>query len=936
MARLFTLGRFELRGGDSPVAGVISTQPKRLALLTYLAVAEPRGFHRRDALLALFWPEQSQDEARAALRQALHHLRQALGDDALLTRADDQIALAGDTLWCDVVELERAVSEGRTADAVALYQGEFLDAVFVRGVAPELEEWFDRHRQRIRSLAAEAAGRLAEAEAALGHGGDASRVAMHRCSIDPDNEAALRAALVLLHRQDKPAAAIALYQAFVDRTRERYEVDPSDETASLIKQIRNTKHPQPFTNSESAAEPPAAFDPSSAAPATSPALDEALSAPSPKARTFRQRSVMAGVAIVGTLGLAGWFALDRREAEASAPALFSEQDRIFVADFVNRSRDSTLGVAVAEALRIDLGQSRLFRVLTTSQVRGAVRLLDRPVDVFIDDSLARTIAVREGVKAFVTGDVNAIGSTFVLSARVVTALTGDQLAGARETARDSADLIPAIDRLSRSLRHRIGETLPSVTAGAPLSRVTTSSLPALRKFSQASFALQVTGDRPAALRLLEEAVALDSSFATAWRMLGATYAAVGEPARAAEALNRAFSHRERLPYRERYLTMGSYYRNVTGEYDKAAAAYRALLELYPSDVAGLNNLGMTYFPMRQFARAESLYRRLIAVDSTVAPAYLGLTEALASQGRFRDARMVLDEAGRRFPSVPTIRLTEVYLAASQQDWPLAERHATQRLAAASSDRQRIDALQTLAQIELVTGKLSRAEQHLDASLQLAIDGESPRKFLYGSVVLGWLELRYRNRPVEAARRVDGALARYPLATLAVEDRPYVELGQFLGAIGRPGVVRQLLTEADRDGALGGSDRQQIDAAVSMAEQRPREAADALTLADRSADCPICVLPDLARAHALGGDLEAAIAVSERYLDTSYIWRFEPDAPNLGPLLLEMGAWYEQQRQPAKAAGQYRRLLRLWSESDAELAPRLADVRARLVRLEGNQ
>src|SRR2546426_1437274 len=66
------------------------TRPRRLALLAYLAAATPRGLHRRDSLLALFWPELDQEHARAALRQALHVVRDALGADVIVTRGDER------------------------------------------------------------------------------------------------------------------------------------------------------------------------------------------------------------------------------------------------------------------------------------------------------------------------------------------------------------------------------------------------------------------------------------------------------------------------------------------------------------------------------------------------------------------------------------------------------------------------------------------------------------------------------------------------------------------------------------------------------------------------------------------------------------------------------------------------------------------------------
>ena len=70
-ARLRTLGRLELVDGESPATVRIPTQRKRLALLAYLVLATPRGPHRRDTLLALFWPEADPDDARRSLRRSL-------------------------------------------------------------------------------------------------------------------------------------------------------------------------------------------------------------------------------------------------------------------------------------------------------------------------------------------------------------------------------------------------------------------------------------------------------------------------------------------------------------------------------------------------------------------------------------------------------------------------------------------------------------------------------------------------------------------------------------------------------------------------------------------------------------------------------------------------------------------------------------------------
>ena len=70
MIELRTLGTLDLRDGAMGEIRRVLAQPKRLALLVYLALAPAAP--RRDSLLALFWPELDQGRARLALRQAVH------------------------------------------------------------------------------------------------------------------------------------------------------------------------------------------------------------------------------------------------------------------------------------------------------------------------------------------------------------------------------------------------------------------------------------------------------------------------------------------------------------------------------------------------------------------------------------------------------------------------------------------------------------------------------------------------------------------------------------------------------------------------------------------------------------------------------------------------------------------------------------------------
>src|SRR4029077_12339634 len=86
-----TLGTLDLRAADGRELHFLLAQPQRIALLAYLCIAEPRGYHRRDTLLGLFWPDADQEHARTSLRKSVHLLRRALGDDSVVSRGGEEI-----------------------------------------------------------------------------------------------------------------------------------------------------------------------------------------------------------------------------------------------------------------------------------------------------------------------------------------------------------------------------------------------------------------------------------------------------------------------------------------------------------------------------------------------------------------------------------------------------------------------------------------------------------------------------------------------------------------------------------------------------------------------------------------------------------------------------------------------------------------------------
>lgn len=217
-------------------------QPKRLALLAYLAIT--RTVHRRDELLALFWPDLDAERARLALRQAVHFLRDALGPGVISGRSGEELAIGEGQLRCDATELEKAIAAGRLADALDLYRGDLLASFHARDVAPEFEQWLDGERRRLRGRAAKAAWTLAAQAELAGNGVEAAHWARQAVQLAPDDEASVRRFISLLDRLGDRAGALRAHDEFARRLRADFDVEPAAETRALINAIR-TREPAP-------------------------------------------------------------------------------------------------------------------------------------------------------------------------------------------------------------------------------------------------------------------------------------------------------------------------------------------------------------------------------------------------------------------------------------------------------------------------------------------------------------------------------------------------------------------------------------------------------------------------------------------------------------------------------------------------------------------
>ncbi len=241
MIRLSTLGRQTLIGPAAADVHAVIAQPKRLALLAYLALS-PDQCATRERLSTLFWEEADDKNARGALRKALHFLRERLGANIFLNDQGNDVRLNGAVFWCDAIAFRQEMDAGNYETALGIYQGELLPECWLED-APEFERWIERQREDLRDSASAAALKLSEAEFRNDNIAGAMFWAGRAEILSPYNEQITARVISLLNIAGDRSSALQKYAALVSRLKKDFDSEPSPETSELIEAIRGRTAP---------------------------------------------------------------------------------------------------------------------------------------------------------------------------------------------------------------------------------------------------------------------------------------------------------------------------------------------------------------------------------------------------------------------------------------------------------------------------------------------------------------------------------------------------------------------------------------------------------------------------------------------------------------------------------------------------------------------
>jgi DNA-binding winged helix-turn-helix (wHTH) protein/Flp pilus assembly protein TadD len=351
----------------------------------------------------------------------------------------------------------------------------------------------------------------------------------------------------------------------------------------------------------------------------------------------RRRSIVAAIVIVAALGASAYFVFHR------APAL-TEKDTLVLADFENSTGDAVFDDALKQGLAVQLGQSPYLSILSDEKVRDTLKLMGRAPGERLTPAVARELCQRAGSKVYLTGSIANLGSQYVLGLSAMNCRSGEAISQQQAQVARKEDVLNALGGAAKLLRNKLGESLGSIQKyDAPIEQATTPSLEALKAYSLGVQTSHEKGE-VAAIPFFKRAIELDPNFALAYDALGGTYITLGEPAQAAEMIQKAYDLRERVSTREQFDITAHFYLGVVGDLEKANQTAQVWARAYPRDAGPHQRMGWHNELMGRYEKAIAENLEAIRLDPSFALIYSNLMEDYTSLGRLAEAKATYHQA----------------------------------------------------------------------------------------------------------------------------------------------------------------------------------------------------------------------------------------------------------------------------------------------------
>ena len=323
-----------------------------------------------------------------------------------------------------------------------------------------------------------------------------------------------------------------------------------------------------------------------------------------------------------------------------------DKPSLVVMYFENNTGDESLDhwrKALSDLLIADLSQSKYIMVLSGEKLYNILEELNLLEAKRYSSKVLKKISSRGGVQYVLVGKLAMAGETLRINALLQEASTGELMSSEMVEGRGEGSLFSMVDDLTKKIKasFKLSEEEIASDIDKEVEKITTTSSEAY-KYYREGMEYFSKGDNLKSIPLMEIAVAFDPEFAMAYRTMANAYTNIGYRTEARKRYQKAFELSDRVSDRERYYIEGVYYQQSESTFDKAIKAYDELLEIYPDDFIGNNNLGELYVDLEDWNKAIQLFDVNIQNKVEAVNSYKHIAYSYAAKGLYDKARDILE------------------------------------------------------------------------------------------------------------------------------------------------------------------------------------------------------------------------------------------------------------------------------------------------------
>ncbi|GAA5522769.1 hypothetical protein LQ318_13510 [Aliifodinibius salicampi] len=658
--------------------------PKRLALFTYLLLARPRGYHRRDRLIAIFWPDMGQKNARNALSNLLYNIRDALGKEIIINRGMEEIAINRDLVWCDVIEFEEAMDKGQFQKAIDFYKGDMLQGLHVKKISNHFQDWLDRERARLRKRAADGYILLSDELEEEGNISYAVEMAAKAIQLIPLSQQHQSSYLKLLVRNGLNSNAVRAYDEYKLHLEKELGVQPPDDLQLLAKNLKKGYFSKQAQNEQDIApENPQSFSPNKKSKASSAEentrgankiSDQPPVKPTSKKMIFWPAgAIVAGIIIL----LIGFYTWSWQPNQQSA-GIIGEGHTIAVLPFTYINAPDSIdyfSIGMTEEILTKLARVPDLSVISRTSV---MQYLGQQKGI-------REIARELGVNAVVEGSVQRAGDDIRITAKLINARSGHNL-WTKSYYRRMENILAVQSEVATHIADELEAELLPVERQYISDQRDVNEI-AYHLYLRGKYLLDMNepGNIVSAVEYFEESINIDSTFAPAYSELALAIQRLGRISRfnknvtgvegisienasrlAMEASEKALSLDSTMV--NAYLVQAIAYGYVYRNWEQSKNSFERALELNPSHSETLVEYGWHHLRMGDINEALIKMEKAVSVDPVSWAAHHGLGYTYYCDRKYENAITELETSlklGSLYPNTKKY-LSTARLKRSQQ------------------------------------------------------------------------------------------------------------------------------------------------------------------------------------------------------------------------------------------------------------------------------